>query len=157
MAWDCGAGHSFQGLIRRRLMLNIFPFPVSTAKFIGNFYNNRRSTAISCPRFTYSFVSLILHQYYWSRDLFSAKRRITAISCPRFAYSFVPLMLRQYYWSRDSFSANRRSAAIKKKSAKTFHWRYEFTALPLLAWRRCPASPLSAGSIVAPITIHIAP
>ncbi len=59
LAWDCGAGHYFQVLICRRLVLNIFPFPVSTAKFIGDFYNNGRSAAISCLRFAYSFVSLM--------------------------------------------------------------------------------------------------
>jgi hypothetical protein len=30
MVWDCGAGQ-----------LNIFPIPVTTAKLIGEFYNNR--------------------------------------------------------------------------------------------------------------------
>ncbi len=34
MAWDCGAGHYFDLLIRCRLVLNIFPFPVSKAKLI---------------------------------------------------------------------------------------------------------------------------
>jgi hypothetical protein len=37
LAWDCGAGHYFEFLICRYLILNIFPFPVSTAKFIGEF------------------------------------------------------------------------------------------------------------------------
>jgi hypothetical protein len=58
--------------------LNIFSFPVSTAKLIGDFYNNKRSTANSCLRFTYSFVSLMLHQYYWSCHSYSANRQSTA-------------------------------------------------------------------------------
>ncbi len=43
MAWDRGAGDCFHILLRRRLALNIFPFPVTTAKLIGEFYNNRRA------------------------------------------------------------------------------------------------------------------
>jgi hypothetical protein len=54
----------FQVLIRHLLVLNIFPFPVSTAKLIGDFYNKRRKAAKSCPRFAYSFVSLMLRQYF---------------------------------------------------------------------------------------------
>jgi hypothetical protein len=122
MGWDCGAGHYFDFLLRRRLALNIFPFPVTTAKLIGEFYYNRRSVAHGSPRF---------------------------------AYSFVFLMLRQYYWRCDPYSANGRSAANEKKSAKTSYWRCEFAALRLLAQRRRPASPLSAGSDVAPITHSI--
>ncbi len=122
MAWDCGAGHYFDFLLRRRLALNIFSCPVTTAKLIGEFYNNRRSTAHGCPRF---------------------------------AYSFVFLMLRQYYCCCDPFSANRRKAANTKKSMKTSYWRCEFATLRLLVQRRRPASPLSAGSDVAPITHSI--
>jgi hypothetical protein len=99
MAWDCGAGHYFDFLLCRRLTLNILPFPVTTAKLIGEFYNNRRSAAHGCPRFAYSFVFLILHQYYWHCDPFSANRQSTAngkknprklligaANSPRFAY-----------------------------------------------------------------------
>jgi hypothetical protein len=50
-------GIFLQVLIRRRFVLNIFPFPVSTSKLIGDFYDNRQSAANSCPRFAYSFVS----------------------------------------------------------------------------------------------------
>ncbi len=78
MAWDCGAGHYFEFLLRGCLVLNIFPFPVSTAKLIGDFYNNRRSAANGYPRFAYSFVSLMLRQYYLSCDSYSANRRSTA-------------------------------------------------------------------------------
>ncbi len=49
---------------RRRLVLHIFPFPVSTEKIFGDFYNNRRSAANSFPRLAYSFVVLMLRQYY---------------------------------------------------------------------------------------------
>ncbi len=98
LAWDCGAGHYFAFLIRRHLVSNIFPFPVSTAKLLGDFYYNRRSAGNSFPRFAYSFVFLMLHQYYWSCDSYSANRRsaaniknlqkvcIGATNSPRFAY-----------------------------------------------------------------------
>jgi hypothetical protein len=49
----------FELLLRRRLALNIFPFPVTTAKLLGNFYNNRQSAAKGFPRFAYSFVVLM--------------------------------------------------------------------------------------------------
>jgi hypothetical protein len=78
MAWDCGAGDCFHILLRRRLALNIFPFPVTTAKLIGEFYNNRRSAAHGCPRFAYSFVLLILRQYYWRCNSCAANRRSAA-------------------------------------------------------------------------------
>jgi hypothetical protein len=81
MAWDCGAGHSFELLLRRRLALNIFLLPVTTAKLIGEFYNNRWSAAHGCPRFAYSFVFVMLRQYNWRCDSFSAN------------------MLRIYFWS----------------------------------------------------------
>jgi hypothetical protein len=64
LAWDCGAGHYLEFLIHHCLVLNIFPFPVSTAKFVGEFYNNRRSATNRCPRFAYSLVSLMLSKYY---------------------------------------------------------------------------------------------
>jgi hypothetical protein len=57
-AGDYGAGHHFECL--HRLILNIFPFQVSTAKLIGDFYNNTPNTVNRCPRFAYSFVSLML-------------------------------------------------------------------------------------------------
>ncbi len=78
MAWDCGAGHCFDFLLRHRLALNIFPFPVTTVKLLGEFYNNRRSAANRCPRFAYSFVSFMLPQYYWSCNSYCASRRSAA-------------------------------------------------------------------------------
>jgi hypothetical protein len=42
-AWDSGAGHSFVVLFRFRLDFAIFPFPVSTAEFVGEFWTNKRS------------------------------------------------------------------------------------------------------------------
>jgi hypothetical protein len=78
LAWDCGAGHYFEFLLRRCLVLNIFPFPVSTAKLIGDFYNNRQSAANGYPGFAYSFDCLMLRQYYLSCDLYSANRRSAA-------------------------------------------------------------------------------
>jgi hypothetical protein len=65
----------FEFLIRRHRVLNIFPFPVSTAKLLGDFYINRRSAANSQPRFAYSFVFLMLRQYYWRYDSYSANKR----------------------------------------------------------------------------------
>jgi hypothetical protein len=58
LVWDCGAWPYFEFLIRRRLVLNTFPFPVSTAKLLGEFYNNRRTAANNYLRFAYSFVSV---------------------------------------------------------------------------------------------------
>ncbi len=117
-------GTYFDLLIRRRLVLNVFPFPVSKAKLIGEVYNNRRSAANRCPRFVYPFVFL---------------------------------MLRQYFWCCDSYSANRRSTANMKNPRKSYYLRCKFAAFCLLAQRRRPASLLSAGINVAPITFYIAP
>jgi hypothetical protein len=80
MARDCVAGHYFDFLLRLRLALNIFPFLVYTVKLIGDFYNNRRNTSHGCPCFAYSFVFLMLRQYYWRCDLCTAnKQRINKI------------------------------------------------------------------------------
>jgi hypothetical protein len=73
-AWDSGAGHYFYFLIRQRLALNIFLFPVTTAKLIGELFNNRRSAALRCPRFAYSLVFLPPRQYYWYCDSCAANR-----------------------------------------------------------------------------------
>jgi hypothetical protein len=50
----------------------------SKKKLLGDLYNNRRSAANSFPQFAYSFVFLMLHQYYWSCDSYSADRRSPA-------------------------------------------------------------------------------
>ncbi len=42
-ASDYGAGHSFFVSFRFHLGFTIFPFPVSTAEFIGEFWKNKRS------------------------------------------------------------------------------------------------------------------
>jgi hypothetical protein len=42
-ASDCGAGHSFIVLFSFHRGFSIFPFPVSTAEFIGEFWKNKRS------------------------------------------------------------------------------------------------------------------
>ncbi len=97
LAWDCGAGHYFDLLIRRRLAMNVFPFPVSKAKLIGEFYNNRRSAANRCQPFAYPFVSLKLRQYYWCCDSYSAYRQSAVnMKNPR----------KSYYW-RCEFAALR--------------------------------------------------
>jgi len=46
MAWDCGAGCSFVFSLGRHLVLNLFPFPPSTAQRIGEFYNNKGCATI---------------------------------------------------------------------------------------------------------------
>ncbi len=40
-AWDCGAGRDFVLLVGRILIFSVFPFPVSTAQFKGEVWNNR--------------------------------------------------------------------------------------------------------------------
>jgi hypothetical protein len=40
---DCGAGHSFVVLFGFHFDFTIFPFPVSTAIFIGKFWANKQS------------------------------------------------------------------------------------------------------------------
>jgi hypothetical protein len=52
------------------------------------FYNNRRSAANSFPRFAYSFVVLMLRQYYWWCDSYSANRR-SAANIKKSAKNFV--------------------------------------------------------------------
>jgi hypothetical protein len=42
-ASDCGAGHSFVVLFRFHLGFSLFPFPVSTAEFIGEFWKIKLS------------------------------------------------------------------------------------------------------------------
>ncbi len=58
LAWDLGTEHNFFIVGSVHLVLNIFLVPVRTAKFIGNFWINRRSAAKLFPCFDYSFVSL---------------------------------------------------------------------------------------------------
>jgi hypothetical protein len=102
MARDCGTGHYFDFLLHRRLTLNIFPFPVTTAKLIGKFYNNRRSATHGCPRFAYSFVFVMLRQYYWRCDPFSANRRSAANKKnPRKLLIGAANLLRFAYWRSE--------------------------------------------------------
>jgi hypothetical protein len=55
MAWDCGDVHYFDLLLRRCLALNIH------TSVSGHYSEiNRRSAALGCPRFAYSFLSLML-------------------------------------------------------------------------------------------------
>ncbi len=44
-------------------------------EIISEFCNNRQSAANTIPRFAYSFVSLILRQYYWLCNFYSAYGR----------------------------------------------------------------------------------
>jgi hypothetical protein len=81
LAWDCGAEHRlFYLIVSLHLVLNIFPFPVSTTKLIGVLRNKRRSAANSFPGFAYSLVSQTLRQYYW-RDSYSACRQRWRCQC----------------------------------------------------------------------------
>jgi hypothetical protein len=60
-ASDCGAGHSFVVLFRFHLDFTIFPFPVSTAEFIGESWKNKRSA-------TSDVAPIVLELYrirYW--------------------------------------------------------------------------------------------
>ncbi len=107
LAWDCGAGHYFDLLIRRHLVLNVFPFPVSKAKLIGEFYNNTRSAANRCPRFAYPFVFLMLRQYYWRCDSSSANRRSAAN---------IKNLRKSYYW-RCEFAALRLLAQRRRRAS----------------------------------------
>ncbi len=60
-ASDCGAEHSFVVLFRFHLGFTIFPFPVSTAKFIGEFWKNKRSaTSAVAP-----IVLALYINHYW--------------------------------------------------------------------------------------------
>jgi hypothetical protein len=108
MAWNCGAGHYFDFLICHRLILNINLFPVTTAKLLGELYNNRRSAVQRHPRFAYSFMSLLLPQCYWRCNSYSAYKRnaanrknpeifgIGAANVPHFTYrhdKYAPLCL----------------------------------------------------------------
>jgi hypothetical protein len=43
LAWGCGTRQSFISIINLCLVSNIFPFPVSKAKLIGDVWNNRWS------------------------------------------------------------------------------------------------------------------
>jgi hypothetical protein len=118
LAWDCGAGHYFEVLFRLCLVLNIFPFTVTTAKLTGKFYNNRQSAANLCPRFAYSFVLLILRQYYWRCVLYTANRRSAAnMKNPRKSYYWLckstPLYLKMRRTHTTSpISAGRNAAPI---------------------------------------------
>ncbi len=81
-----------------RLDLNILPFPVSTAKSPGDFCNSRQSAAKWCPHFACSFVSIMLCQYYWSCNQYSANRQSPAnkknsAKFPYWRCEFVPLRL----------------------------------------------------------------
>ncbi len=64
LAWDCNAGHYFEFLIPRCLVLNIFPFLVRTAKLLGNFYNKQakrcKQFSLLCLFFRFSYAAPIL-------------------------------------------------------------------------------------------------
>jgi hypothetical protein len=127
MTWDCGAWHYFDFLLRRCLAFNIFPFPVTTAKLIGEFYNNRQSAVYGCPRFAYSFVFLMLRQYYWRCESYSANRRIAAnMKNP----------WKSFYWCYES-------APLRLKARRTR------TASPISVGRNAAPTILAVFSIYA--------
>ncbi len=60
-ASDCGAGHSFVVLFRFQLGFTIFPFPVSTAVFKGEFWKNKQSAMSDVAP-----IVLVLYRiHYW--------------------------------------------------------------------------------------------
>ncbi len=73
-ASDCGAGRSFVVLFRFHLGLAIFPFPVSTAQIIGEFWINRLSGASDVAPIEMALYSCH-SQYYWRCVAFGANRR----------------------------------------------------------------------------------
>ncbi len=64
---DRGDGCLFNFLWARRLFCNVFPFPVSKAELIGDWYENRRGA----PN---TFIFLIFRQYYWRTEAPCANR-----------------------------------------------------------------------------------
>jgi hypothetical protein len=115
------------------LVLNIFPFPVSTEKILGNFYNNRRSAANSFPRFAYSFVVLMLRQYYWRWDSYSANRRSAAN---------IKKSAKTSYWLYEFAPASPIGVA-------------SFSPLCLLAPNATHANKITRGSYIAPILLTL--
>jgi hypothetical protein len=69
MASDSGVGHYFGFLIYRHLVLNIFPFPLSTAQA----RSRTKGKALPIP-FRVPYVGL----YYWHWDSYSTYRRDAA-------------------------------------------------------------------------------
>jgi hypothetical protein len=64
-----GAEHYFFIGCRLVRYATVFPFPISTAQFIGEFWSNRQSEATRCRLFAYSLMSFImLCQYFWCRN-----------------------------------------------------------------------------------------
>ncbi len=55
LASDCVTSHYFVSFIRRHLVLNIFPIPLRTAQFIGEFCNKTRSSANTFSHFALFF------------------------------------------------------------------------------------------------------
>jgi hypothetical protein len=74
LASDLGAGHYFDFLFCRHLVLNLVLFLLSTDKLLGEFCYNRQSAVNTFPRFAYSFVFFILRQYYWRHNFYSTYR-----------------------------------------------------------------------------------
>ncbi len=59
-ASDCGAGHSFDVLFRFHLGFSIFPFPVSTAEFIGEFWKNKRSATSDVAQIVLALYRIVI-------------------------------------------------------------------------------------------------
>ncbi len=73
-ASDCGARRSFLVLIRFHLGFAKFPFPVSTAQIIGEFWINRGSSVSDVAPIELALYSCH-SQYYWRCMAFGANRR----------------------------------------------------------------------------------
>jgi hypothetical protein len=74
-ASDCGDGHSFVILYWFHLGFTIFPFPVSTAEFIGEFWKNKRSATSDVAPIV---LALYRNRYWRYVDSFKAKRGVFA-------------------------------------------------------------------------------
>ncbi len=79
-ASDCGAGHSFVVLFTFHLGFAIFPFPVSTVQFTGEFWINRWSGASDVAPIELALYSCHSY-YYWRWVAFGAKRRSGGMEC----------------------------------------------------------------------------
>jgi hypothetical protein len=75
-ASDCGAGHSFVGFFGFHLGFAIFPVPVSTVQFIGEFWINRWSGESDVVPIELALYTGSCHSYYyWRWVAFGANRR----------------------------------------------------------------------------------
>jgi hypothetical protein len=109
--------------------MNSLPFPVSTAKLIGEYYNNRRSTVKRSPCFAYSFGFLMVCQYYWCCDSHPANR---------WSVANMKKLQKSYYWHCECAPLHLKAQRVRPAS-------------PISAERN------TAPIILAPYVFHIVP